>query len=127
VGSLTGLCTPIAREDGSEYNQNDSDQNPHNVFSLEQGLLKALEEEEGGDTDKYHVEGVVLRSQARSLRAADQQQHTSNRQFGQSRGVFEALHSSGEQLQSAQRIMRRCTQRGRDAPLNTIRQSSGLL
>jgi len=35
-------------------------------------------------------------------RAEDQQQHSSSLQFGQSRGDFEALHSTGEQPQSAQ-------------------------
>ena len=94
VGSLTGLCTPIAREVVSEQDKKDSEQNLHKVFSRVQGRLKALEEEEGGDADKYHVEDVVLRSQARHLRAEDQQQHSSNRQFGQSRGDLEALHSS---------------------------------
>src|SRR5207245_9788292 len=87
-------------------------------------LNKALKEEEGGDTDKYDVEDVQLRSQARSLRAADQQQHTSNLQFGQSRGVFEALHSSGEQSQSAQRITSRCIPCERGTSLNTIRTST---
>ena len=124
VGSLTGLCTPIAREVISEQDNKDSEQNLHKVFSREQWRLKALKEEEGGDTYKHEVEGVVLRSQARHLRAEDQQQHSSNRQFGQSRGDLEALHSSGEQLQSAQRITSRCTPCERGTSLNTIRTST---
>ena len=121
VGSLTGLCTPITREVISEQDKKDSEQNLHKVFSREPRRLEALEEEEGGDADKYHVEDVVLRSQARHLRAEDQQQHSSKRQFGQSRGDLEALHSSGEQSQSAQRITRRCTPQERGTSLNTIR------
>ena len=49
MGSLTGLCTPIAREERDKENQDDSEQDLLKVFSRQQGWFKTQEEKHSGE------------------------------------------------------------------------------